>query len=446
MKKKIVFFVFLFLTLFFINNDVFAKVDTSNAKVECYYGNGAFASFTRNIRDGKPVLTAIIKNNEGIAKTTVIDGDPIPNISFYKNDFAVKNMQDLVCPNDISYWVAWYVDKDNDEQKQRGVYSFDYCTYIHRGCTGKESLIADTFKDFEAGSLWLGVIGSLLTTEQTGGALALTGTNLVSKTIDGFGVVIPLVGERIKIFDDIGDDAYSHTYKLYDESGENGDKSQAVSNNSYIQVYQGKSDSGKYFLHIGSDITSIDNKEKKYLKNKYICVTPSEIQEGEPGSGESGNIFTSPRHSIVGKTTEKGTCPKGSIKYVRTTEVCKIEVGDSVGSFCEKYPNTAFVIIDIIKIMQILVPALVIILTGVEIGRIVVAGNLEEELPKRKKNMIIRFIIMVTFFFLPVIVQLIISLAEGVPMYKVDCLFNDGKEKEVESVEKNCAEPIKTDE
>jgi hypothetical protein len=88
--------------------------------------------------------------------------------------------------------------------------------------------------------------------------------------------------------------------------------------------------------------------------------------------------------------------------------------------------------------MQVLVPALTIVLTGIEIGRIVVAGNLEEELPKRKKSIIVRGIIMVTFLFLPLITQLIINLAEGVEILNVSCLFNNGEDPSSSQNELNC--------
>ena len=56
------------------------------------------------------------------------------------------------------------------------------------------------------------------------------------------------------------------------------------------------------------------------------------------------------------------------------------------------------------------------------------AGNIEEELPKRKKSIVIRLIVMIAFFFLPLIVQLIVSLAEGVNILDVSCLFNNGEQ------------------
>ena len=46
-------------------------------------------------------------------------------------------------------------------------------------------------------------------------------------------------------------------------------------------------------------------------------------------------------------------------------------------------------------------------------------SRIEEEIPKRKKSIIIRIIVMIAFLFLTLITQLIISLAEGVSILDV---------------------------
>lgn len=80
----------------------------------------------------------------------------------------------------------------------------------------------------------------------------------------------------------------------------------------------------------------------------------------------------------------------------------------------------------IIKILQILVPVLVIILTAIDITKITLAGNIEDELPKKRKIIIIRFVVMVLFFFLPLISNLIIKLLYDAGIVKIgniECLF-----------------------
>ena len=100
---------------------------------------------------------------------------------------------------------------------------------------------------------------------------------------------------------------------------------------------------------------------------------------------------------------------------------------DSKNKLCEKLGNELVTIIqDIVATMQIVVPGLVIILTGIDIGKLVVSGNLDEELPKKKKTIIIRIIVMAIFFFLPTLTDLIIKLlkdADLIGVEYVECIF-----------------------
>lgn len=80
----------------------------------------------------------------------------------------------------------------------------------------------------------------------------------------------------------------------------------------------------------------------------------------------------------------------------------------------------------IATMLQIIVPTLVVILTSVDIGKIVLAGNVDEELPKKKKIIIIRFIVMIIFLFAPLISKIIITLLNDtgvVHIGDIDCIF-----------------------
>ena len=76
--------------------------------------------------------------------------------------------------------------------------------------------------------------------------------------------------------------------------------------------------------------------------------------------------------------------------------------------------------------MQILVPVLMIALTGFDIGKLVLSGNLDEELPKKKTIIIVRFCLTAFFFFLPLITGLIIDGlmdAGVVGVEEIDCVL-----------------------
>lgn len=104
--------------------------------------------------------------------------------------------------------------------------------------------------------------------------------------------------------------------------------------------------------------------------------------------------------------------------------------GGSNDELCTKIlPETSKVLKNVIKWSQIMVPILLIVLTGVDIGKIVVSGNIDEELPKRKKVITIRFIVAVVFFFLPLFIRVMTNwLTTSGANYSdnikyIDCLF-----------------------
>ncbi len=104
---------------------------------------------------------------------------------------------------------------------------------------------------------------------------------------------------------------------------------------------------------------------------------------------------------------------------------------DTSSSLCtEKLKNTSPVLKSIIQFGQILLPALVIILTGLDIGKIVVTGNIEEELPKRKKTIINRAIVLLILLFLPLLVKVMLKIVKDTGsdiannIEYIDCLFD----------------------
>ena len=78
-----------------------------------------------------------------------------------------------------------------------------------------------------------------------------------------------------------------------------------------------------------------------------------------------------------------------------------------------------------------LAPTLLIILCALDLGKIVMAGKLDDDLPKQRSKIIRRFIVAVAIFFLPLIVHLlinfIISANDGKvseQIQQIDCLFD----------------------
>jgi len=452
----VVFVVFMLIGLVNVN-----AISKSNTEIECIYADGMVL--------GMRYDTATKTNHTYIKEYPVtpsvtVENDPVSSFDIYSHEATLNSLGKLYCPNQVYYYIA--LQGKGDDQVRKGWYMI----------TAGGTITAELFSTKKTGSLWWKDTVATAYPEPVwfvGDARGQTtcprGHNdgwkedpdnkRIKNKVTGYDCAayarLALLGERLYFIDDISDDAYSYSLKMYTEEG------QAVSSNKYAQIYKYKSYSAdanyldiygapsrgnetpekwewRYMLQIGKTVTAIQNSdvprlgEINNLKSKgndvYVCISESTMVQ-DPSRGDGTYKIDSIRNRITKVMSDpKTTCPKGSIKYEVTSEVCRFDVGNSAGSFCDKYGNTAKVLIKIVKISQVLVPILVIVLTALEITKIVLAGNLEEELPKKKKSIIIRLIIMIVFFFLPLIVQIIVSWAEGVSIYDVSCLFNDGKQ------------------
>ena len=428
--------------LFVCSFDVEAKINAKNAEIECVYANGVVIGMNYDPVSG--LNNAYVKDYP-LSTTIEVDFQTISDFSIYDVEEAVTELSDLTCPPNVSYWIAWQVGTSGEAEEgnraYRGVYAFHYLDQSEQQYI--TTLLTQTTKS----GWWI-----FSSTTQTAGTIDVRFKNPNACKNNTANcqearpeAIIPLVGERIYLAGDIGDDAYSHTFKTYNAEG-----NEAVANPRYVQFLV--TDSGQYLAQVGQTLTGVDGVDDKFRNNilnnysmdVYICVKESLLSQ-DASRGDSSYKFDSIRHKVQASSKD-GTCPTGYVKYKRTTEVCKIDVESSAGSFCDKYSNTARELINIIKILQFLVPILVIVFTSIEIARIVIAGNIEEELPKRKKSIIIRFIVMIAFFFLPLMTQIVISLVEGVSILDVSCLFEDPTSSSNQELSnENCVDPGATE-
>ena len=364
--KRLLWIIFTIICFLIIDNDVHAIVNKTNAEIECIYANGIVIGMSYDKAAGKN--TAYVKEYP-IVKTSIIQNDSVHNVSFYDTDAAISELSKFTCPSTVSYWIAWEKNEnltidswgepvDSDiNVSYRGVYSFGNQKEI----TKKLSQRWWQFW-FSDGNYSYGISN-------------ITGTNIGG---GGDYATIPLVGERFYLVDDIKEDGYGHTYKtvINDE--------QAVGQSVYAQIYNGYGTEGSmYLLQVGGTITTIS---ASVANAQNLCIIPS-ITLQDSNRGEIEFKISSVRHSV--KIATNGKCNTGQL-FVRTTETCKATVSEMKDSFCDDFSNTAFLLADIIKIIQILIPILMIILTCIDLGKIVIAGNIEEELPKRKKVILIR--------------------------------------------------------
>lgn len=103
------------------------------------------------------------------------------------------------------------------------------------------------------------------------------------------------------------------------------------------------------------------------------------------------------------------------------------------GDFCDVVmPQTAKTLSKIIDVIQIFVPVLLIVLCGLDVAKVVISGNIDEDLPKQRKKIIIRFISAIVIFFLPLIVSLALEIVRddsGGDIDITDVTIQDGDEK-----------------
>ncbi len=103
------------------------------------------------------------------------------------------------------------------------------------------------------------------------------------------------------------------------------------------------------------------------------------------------------------------------------------------GDFCDVVmPETAKTLSKIIDVIQIFVPVLLIVLCGLDVAKVVISGNIDEDLPKQRKKIIIRFISAMVIFFLPLIVSLALEIVRddsGGDIDITDVTIQDGDEK-----------------
>lgn len=206
-----------------------------------------------------------------------------------------------------------------------------------------------------------------------------------------------------------------------------------------IYIYQGVS-----FLENGDRITTLkpsfsvcpakltdkeiedDNPNKKYLV--VNDPTPRVVGNVLSGNYEYDSIrFVAMQGNkdTLTCTNENGGKPCSVYQYIGTRNGPP-EDGQST-DVCELLGNeTINILRDVVSWLQILVPALVLILIGIDIAKMVLAGNIEEELPKKKKTILIRLVVMLLFFFAPSIVGLIIKLLNEsgiINIGNIECFF-----------------------
>lgn len=181
---------------------------------------------------------------------------------------------------------------------------------------------------------------------------------------------------------------------------------------------------GEFSLYQGVTRNDDDTLSKEVPEEIYIN-SPEPQASTSTSSTVSYRFLDNQKTFSVSKTKDSTHVNK----YTLTDDINKSDLEKSNALCDEILVNTSPYLKQVIKAIQILVPIFLIILTALDIGKIVLTGNIDEELPKRKKIILIRFVVAIVFFFLPLFINmmtdwLIDSGAKNADSIEyINCLF-----------------------
>ncbi len=376
-KKHILLFIFILIGMFFIKteNVKAAAIDWKGVVVECVYSDGSLFEYSYNDYTGKWATNKYTYNLKGAdsvsntSSSTLVysqtNGKPI-----YDSGSAKKCYQYLT--------KSIVSDKGDDSEGQTTTYlKFTSSS----GVSFDDNDFSETWKDY----FWWWQKPT---------------ADRANKVKDTYS----LVSENYILTDKAGQPDAIYNYKQEEEK-EEGEVTQAITKPQYITI-----------LKYGSLILA-------QSQNKVNAISTSSkpavlyFNDADPKS-YSGNNGTMAYYFNDARITEKS---ESAYKALSNSEKSKyrrfIFNGDGLapedldtGELCTKImPQTSKDLAKIIGIVQLVVPVLLILLIGLDIGKLVIAGNLDEELPKQKTKIIVRFVSALVIFFLPLILQILLS-------------------------------------
>lgn len=382
-KKHILLFIFILIGMFFIKieNVKAANIDWKGVVIECVYSDGSLFEYSYNDYTGKWATNKYTYNLKGAdsvsntSSSTLVysqtNGTPIYTPDTRRGSAAYKRCYPYLTKSIVS-------DKGDDSEGQTTTYlkftSFSDVAF-------DDADFSETWKDY----FWWWQKPT---------------SDRANKVRDTYG----LVSENYILTDKAGQPDAVYNYKQEEEKAE-GEVTQAISKPQYITI-----------LKYGSLILA-------QSQNKTNAITTSSkpavlyFSDADPKS-YSGNNGTMSYYFNDIRTTEKS---ESAYKALSSSEKSKyrrfVFNGDGLapedldtGELCTKImPQTSKDLAKIIGIVQLVVPVLLILLIGLDIGKLVIAGNLDEELPKQKTKIIVRFVSALVIFFLPLILQILLS-------------------------------------
>ena len=423
MKKRNI-FILITLLVFLIPNFALAdtgKLEAKDVELECVYDNGRTLTFYySNEAYGTSIATFKLSNAATPPYST--------SLSFFFNESTrAKSILDtMTCPNTIESTLLEQKSKSGDNETS---IQFEVLFVSEDGNTIMTNDSTLTMK-FVAG--FNPTSGRLVPVEVRADSVLGKRTNWAWEaetegTKKSASFKFYLKSEKIYLNNDV-EPKRQWAFKS--------EGAQAASNPTYVRFYEYETPSGSTvkLAEKSNSITTVltDLRDHKSDKTQFICFAPS-TKMIESDKNDVTYSFSRVRHIGIFKDVKKTTavvegsngvtCSTGYSLYKEVNWDEASEADSDATSICDIIPETSLLIAKVVKYAGILVPVLLIVLTAVDITKIVLTGNIEEELPKRKKLIIIRFVVAVFFFFLPFIIQLVVASDYGVDFGDISCLW-----------------------
>lgn len=395
LKKSFCIIAFIFLLLL-VNQNVYAEnipespsVSSNDYELICTYNDGAELTITKdNIYLVNMSSSAEFSNNSAISFFLTEDQknvrDTDGKVTKSNADLLLRNSRH--CPSKLYVYKVSSKEDSNVEEDMKldGIYNYYYST---------KSGIAEevSSKTKGCGFLWLNDCVVALAEE-------VSNTNLVSEEAN----------------------LYSSKTTTICDYAIKSDNDSLSSSSVSIYLY-----AGIHFLDNGTRTTPL----QETFQSCPASLSKEELEQDNPKG--TYLYINDPIPKMVGTNTS-GNYKYNHISFYASTdsETCK---ANNDGNACTQYQfigsrsgdsgdnseidvckllgnKTIVELKKIISALQIIVPALLMVLISLDITKMVLAGNLTEELPKKKKSILIRLIVMLLFFFAPVIAELIIKL------------------------------------
>lgn len=410
-KTNILFILFLFSGLFLIGLDKVeaGELNWNGVKIECIYSDGG--AYTVLMGQSADFVNRVTYNLEGTSN---------------KNSATSGNSVFLNLPYDTNTHQCYdrmvsgiFSNKNDDKTTVTTYYKFGNANVDSNDYS--ETPIQFSVNDFGNPGLWGKIFGSV---EKD------TAKEVNANKING-----SLKSERYILTDDAGQPNSTLTYKQITTQASSSD------NYAYVMIYSNatllKTNAKTTLLISGADhfsgvsvnssgiISGLSDEDIIYLNNPEASIT-IDSSSISSYSYRPGQVRYSITTENSGSTYDRATYNRAYKLFNKSVDSKEINSGD----LCDDImPETSKVIREIIKYAQILVPVFLIILTAIDIGKIVLAGNLDEEMPKQKKKIITRMICAIVFFFLPLITMLIIDLMKDSgavnanDIQSIECIF-----------------------